>query len=59
MSEQDLVEIVERASTLDERLRGDFVPAEGADVALVDERLEAWSQALGRGDRDRLRRRLA
>ena len=59
MSEQDLVEIVERASTLDERLGGDFVPAEGGDAALVDERLEAWSQALGKGDWDRFQRRLA
>ncbi len=59
MSEQDLVEIVERASTLEERLSGDFVPVEGADAALVDERLEAWCQALGRGDWDRLERRLA
>lgn len=59
MSEQDLVEIVERASTVDERLSGDFVPVEGGDVALVDKRLEAWSQALGKGDQDRFRRRLA
>ena len=51
------MEIVERASTLDERLGDDFVPAEGGDAALVDERLEAWSQALGR--EDRLRQRLA
>ena len=53
------MEIVERASTIDERLGDDFVPAEGGDAALVDERLEAWSQALGKGDWDRLRRRLA
>jgi type 2 lantibiotic biosynthesis protein LanM len=59
MSKQDLVEIVERASSLEERLSGDFVPVESADAALVDERLEAWCQALGKGDRDRLRRRLA
>ncbi|MGH3146003.1 MAG: hypothetical protein ACRDTR_09410, partial [Rubrobacter sp.] len=59
ISERDLVEIVERASTVDERLGDDFVPAEGGDATLLDERLEAWSQALGRGDRDRLRRRLA
>ena len=49
MSERDLVEIVGRASTLEERLDDDFVPAEGGDVALVDRRFEAWSQALGRG----------
>jgi type 2 lantibiotic biosynthesis protein LanM len=58
ISEQDLVGIVERASTVDERLGDDFVPAEGGDAALVDERLEAWSQALGSGDRERLQRRL-
>ena len=49
MSKQDLAGIVERASSIEERLSGDFVPVEGADAALVDERLEAWSQALGRG----------
>ena len=58
MLEQDLEEIVERASTLCERLDGDFVPAEGGDDTLVDERLEAWSWALGKGDQDRFRRRL-
>ena len=58
MSEQDLAEIVERASTVEERLSGDFSPA-GGDDALVDERLEAWCQALGKGDWDRFERRLA
>ena len=58
MSEQDLAEIVERASTVDERLSGDFSPA-GGDEVLVDERLEAWCQALGKGDWDRFERRLA
>jgi hypothetical protein len=59
MSEHNLAGIVERASTLDERLGGDFVPAEGEDAALVDARLEAWSWALSKGDRDRFQRRLA
>jgi type 2 lantibiotic biosynthesis protein LanM len=59
MSKQDLAGIVERASSVDERLSGDFVPVEGVDAALVDERLETWSQALGKGDWDRLERRLA
>jgi hypothetical protein len=59
MWEQDLAGIVERASTLDERLGGDFVSAEGEDTGLVDARLEAWSWALGKGDRDRFRQRLA
>jgi type 2 lantibiotic biosynthesis protein LanM len=58
MSQQDLAEIVERASTVEERLSGDFSPA-GGDDALVDERLEAWCQALGKGDWDRFERRLA
>ncbi|HEX5848037.1 MAG TPA: type 2 lanthipeptide synthetase LanM family protein [Rubrobacter sp.] len=60
LSEQDLVEIVERASSVDERLGDDFVPAaDGGSAEAVDRRLEAWSQALGRGDEDRFRRRLA
>jgi hypothetical protein len=59
MSEQDLTGIVERASSVEERLSGDFVPVEGVDAALVDERLEAWCQTLGKGDWDRLERRLA
>jgi type 2 lantibiotic biosynthesis protein LanM len=58
VSKQDLVEIIERASTVDERLSGDFSPI-GGDEALVDERLEAWCRALGKGDWDRLERRLA
>jgi len=58
MLKQDLVEIVERASTVEERLGGDFTPA-GGNEAVVDERLEAWCQALGKGDWDRLKRRLA
>ena len=57
ISRQDLAEMVERASTFQERLGEDFVPA-GADKAIVDERLEAWCQALGKGDWDRLERRL-
>jgi type 2 lantibiotic biosynthesis protein LanM len=58
MSKQDLAGIVERASSVEERLSGDFVPVEGADAALVQERLEAWCQALGKGDWGRLERRL-
>jgi hypothetical protein len=58
MLKEDLVEIVERASTVEERLGGDFTPA-GGNEAVVDERLEAWCQALGKGDWDRLERRLA
>jgi hypothetical protein len=58
LTEQDLAEIVERASTVDERLSGDFSTAEG-DEALVDERLEAWCRALGKGDWERFERRLA
>src|SRR5215203_3822352 len=58
MLKQDLVEILERASTVEEHLGGDFTPA-GGNEAVVDERLEAWCQALGKGDWDRLKRRLA
>jgi type 2 lantibiotic biosynthesis protein LanM len=57
ITERELVEIVERASTLDERLGDGFVPAEESEAGRIEERLEAWSQALGDGDR--LGRRLA
>ncbi len=59
LSPDDLFDIVERASSVDERLGGDFVPVEGTDPAVVQRRLEAWCRALGGGDRDRLERRLA
>ena len=59
LSRRDLVEIVERASTVDERLSGEFLPAEGIHADAIDERLQAWCQALGNGDWDRLERRLA
>ena len=59
LSRDDLFDIVERASSVDERLGDDFVPVEGTDPAVVHRRLEAWCRALGGGDRDRLERRLA
>ena len=59
LSRRDLVEIVERASTVDERLSGEFLPAEGIHADAIDKRLQAWCQALGNGDWDRLERRLA
>src|SRR5919112_114391 len=58
MLKRDLVEIIEHASTVEERLGGDF-SSTGGNEAVVDERLEAWCQALGKGDWDRLERWLA
>lgn len=60
LTRQDLIEIVEKASSLAERPGDCFVPADDlwADSA-VDSRLEAWRQAAANGDRDRFRRRLA
>lgn len=60
LSSQDLIEIVEKASTLEERLGDEFIPAsEGLDDSVVGSRLEAWRQAAAKGDRDRFLRRLA
>lgn len=59
LSRRDLVEIVECASSIDERLSEQFIPDDGADAAVMDERLMAWCQSVGGGDWDRLERRLA
>lgn len=55
-----LIEIVERASTFEERLGNNFIPTRnGLDYSIVSSRLEAWRQASAGGDRDRFLRRLA
>ena len=59
VSERDLARIVERASTVAERLGDRFEPADSDDTTLVDARLEAWCQAVAKGDWDRFRLRLA
>jgi hypothetical protein len=59
LSSQDLIEIVEKASTFDERLGDEFIPtSDGLDESVVSSRLEAWRQAAAKGDRDRFLRRL-
>ncbi len=60
LSSLNMVGIVERASTIDERLGPEFIPEDLGEDAhrAVDRRLDAWCDAVGRGDPDRLRRRL-
>jgi len=60
LSSQDLIEIVERASTFEERLGDEFIPtSDGLEDSVVNSRLEAWRQAAAKGDRDRFLKRLA
>ncbi len=59
LSERDLAGIVERSSTFVERLSDGFSPVDIEDTSLMDARIEAWCQAVAKGDWDRFRLRLA
>ena len=54
MSQQDLAEIVERASTVEERLSGDFSPAGGDDAPWWTNGSRRGARPWGRGDWDGL-----
>lgn len=55
-----LAHIAARASTLTERLQGPWVPDETSqDAEQIAARLDAWTQAIGKGDGTRLVQRLA
>jgi hypothetical protein len=57
---QQLVELVERASTLAERLGPAFQPKAAADnERRIKTRLEQWRQVCAYGDQDKFERRLA
>ncbi len=58
MTALPLAEIAARASTLAERLQGPWAPDE-IDPEQVVARLDAWAQAVGKGDCDHLAQRLA
>lgn len=60
LSNQELIEIIERASTIKERLGISFVPSEfSQDNILVDSRLENWCRIVAQGDWNQFEKRLA
>ena len=59
LSDRELAEVVEQASTVSERLGGDFAPLETPSRRqLVSNRISAWCEAIGVEDQDVLLRRL-
>ncbi len=60
LSQQDLLDIVARAATIDERLDKGFLPSDAqANEVVVKTRLDTWCQTVAKGDREQFRRRLA
>jgi type 2 lantibiotic biosynthesis protein LanM len=59
-SQQDLLDIVAAASTIDERLVKGFLPSDAqTNEMAVKARLDAWCQAVAQGDWHQFRQRLA
>jgi type 2 lantibiotic biosynthesis protein LanM len=59
-SRQDLIPIVERASTMGDRLGSNFIIDESrTNEALVKNRLEKWCQVVARGNEQKFEKRLA
>jgi type 2 lantibiotic biosynthesis protein LanM len=60
LSQQDLLDIVARAATIDERLDKGFLPIDAqANEMVVKTRLDTWCQTVAKGDWEQFRRRLA
>lgn len=60
LSQEDLIKIVEKASTIDERLGSSFIPSELIeDNKRVNTRLERWCQVATEGDWEKFKLRLA
>lgn len=60
ISKQDLIQIVERASTISERLSAGFLPDEAqVDERLINSRLEKWCQVVAQGNQEKFAKRLA
>jgi type 2 lantibiotic biosynthesis protein LanM len=59
VSPQDLISIVEQASTLKERLSNQFVPdTKKVDTQIVRSRWQVWSQGVAKGDIENFAKRL-
>ncbi|MBW4450417.1 MAG: type 2 lantipeptide synthetase LanM family protein [Spirirestis rafaelensis WJT71-NPBG6] len=60
VSQEDLIKIVEQASTLTEKLGKRFIPNESqTNEKLIISRLEAWCQVVGQGNPEKFAKRLA
>ncbi len=60
VSQQDLLKIVEQASTLSERLGDRFIPEESQiNEKLITSRWEAWCQVVAQGNPEKFAKRLA
>jgi type 2 lantibiotic biosynthesis protein LanM len=60
VSQQDLIKIVEQASTITERLSALFMPDVGrANHKLIDSRIEQWCQVVAQGNQEIFAKRLA
>jgi lantibiotic modifying enzyme len=60
VSQQDLLKVVESASTLTERLSKCFIPDESqTNEKLINSRLEAWCQVVAQGNPEQFAKRLA
>jgi len=60
LSQQDLLDIVARAATIEERLDKGFLPSDAqANEVVVKTRLATWCQTVAKGDWEQFRRRLA
>lgn len=54
----DLASLAARASTITERLQDAYVPIGASDDPVIDRRLQAWCQAVAKGDWAQFRHRL-
>ena len=59
LSEQDLIEIVEQASTITERLSSDFEASLTVDEGVTERRLKRWHEVVAQGDLEQFNKRLA
>lgn len=58
ISQQDLIKIVERASTISDRLGPRFTPNEIQDHNPIDARLEKWCRVVAKGNQEKFKKYL-
>lgn len=58
VAQQDLIKIVEQASTLTERLGKQFIPDEAINSQLMNSRWQAWFQGAAKGNLEKFAKRL-